>query len=221
MQFRNISGTTIQVVQHLVPDQGVIDVDVTDADYADELQILIAAGEFEFVIQNGQTPPASLTRNKRVWSEQILGGRSYNYYSTSIDRGWNTVYGPNHIYWSSGYSKTNPTPAAHGISVTMAAKLKRITHRFRSSTSASTPVNVKLWKQKKIDDSNTVVNTKLLETVVTTDSTRNRVIVWESDFFGDPTIQVDEVVFLTWSRDTSGSNTWWYYENLTFEFEEA
>ena len=223
MKFINTTSETINFVNYSVGPGQVIDVlDTSDAEVAEEILILTQSGELQFY-QDPATPnlpaAASVVTGKRVWEHQIHGGRSYNYYSTSIDRSFNTVYGPALYYWSSGISKTNPTRVAHGISVPVKAKLKRVTHRFRSSTSASTPVVVKLWKQKKTHNSNAVTNTLLHTIVHTTASTSNQVLVWNADSMGDPVLEVDEVVFPAYSRETSGSNTFWYYENMVFEFE--
>ena len=223
MQFRNISQLTLDVGGVVFRPGQIGEVNATDPDTTEELEILLASGEFEIYVPAGQVQVnASLPgTRRRVWETQIPGGRTYNYYSATWDRGPNTIYGYAYFIWASSYSKTNPTWAAHGVSVPIKARLKRITHRFRCSTSAEAPVEVKVWKQKKIHNSTQVVNTLLYKTIHTTKTTANQILVWNPSDFGDHVIEQDEIIFTTYNRPTPGANTFWYMENLVFEFEEA
>jgi len=218
--LENISEFGVLVLGTELGPQQTRTVTVTDPlDWA-EIQELIDEGELSVInTETGTEVTTDPTSAKPKWSESVRG-RAYVYFSSTVDRGPNLTYPYSWPVWSSTYSKTNPTYLAGGVTTPIPARIKKIHHKFRLLSNISTPTTFRIWRQTKTNDSNQVTNTLLAKIDKTFLGLRNHFFdIEEDDWLVDPVVDVKDVVFVTYSRTTSGSSNTFAVQELRFDFE--
>lgn len=218
--LENISEFGILVLGVELAPQQTKTASITDPTEWEEIQELIDEGELSVVnTETGAEVTTDPTAPKPKWSESVKG-RAYIYFNTSTDRGPNLTYPYSWPVWSTTYSKTDPTYLAGGVTTPIPAKIQKIHHKFRLLSNLSTPTTFRIWRQTKTNDSNQVTNTLLAKIDKTFLGLRNHFLDVEGDdWLVEPLIGVNDVVFVTYSRTTSGLSNTFAVQELRFDFE--